>query len=433
MTRCVQGRSGVLAGVLAAVALVACGGSEPPANAGGADEPPQRSATHHFGALHQHTSFSDGHPNAIPADMFRQTRERGLAFSAASEHSDFLFLPVVPIFECLLPEDPNLLDCLGSRLEQPDRMAIFKWQQTLEQARGESTEDYVGIRGFEWTNPRHGHINVYFSRHYVSAFLDGGILTMEAFWNWFTRPTSLLGGSDGLMSFNHPGREDTFADFDPGYTWNDVEYVPEAAPRAIGMEVFNRGGRRNFDEFYVRALDNGWHLAPIGSEDHHGSDWGALDLAKTSIITDDLSEDGLRAAMLERNVYALLDNDAASLADFACLRWRADGEEMGAALIREPDATVRLRAAAFRRDSEGRCTAQPYPGRMEIVTSGELLGRVIAEADAESGALERVVRAGDNRVGPNEQAWYLLRLRNRNDDVVAFSAPVWIGESRAPR
>lgn len=415
-------------------ALVGCSGSDDaPGDAGGEDPGAPAASSHHLGALHQHTSYSDGHPTAIPADMFRQSRERGLAFNAATEHSDFLFLPVVPIFECLLPEDPNLLECLGSRLEEPGRMALLKWRQTQEQARGESSENFVGIRGFEWTNPRHGHINVYFSRHYVSAFIDGGIITMNAFWNWFTRPTSLLGGADALLSFNHPGREDTFADFDPGYTWNDVEFVPEVAPRAFGMEVFNRGSRRNFDEFYVRALDNGWHLAPIGSEDHHEVDWGALYLAKTSIITDDLSEEGLHDAMLQRRVYALLDNNAQSLADFACLTWRADDEEMGSVLVRAPEDNVRLRGTAFLRDGEGQCTQQPYDGRMEIVTTGELLGRVVAEGNALEGTLTHRVRAGDEQVGPHDQAWYILRLRNRDDEVVAYSAPVWIGETRAPR
>lgn len=383
--------------------------------------------------MHQHSGFSDGFPTSIPADYFRQARDRGLRFNSSAEHSDFLFLPLLPLLECLIPTDPTLIACLGDRISEPDRISLLKWRDTLVQARGESRDEFVGIRGFEWTNPRHGHINVYFSENYISVFIGVGILTMDAFWSWFTRPTNMFGGADGLGSFNHPGREDSLAGFDPGFTWNDMAYVAEAADRMIGIELFNRSGRRGFEEFYFRALDNGWHLAPIGSEDHHDLEWGALNLAKTSIITDDLSEEGLKTAMKDRRVYALLENSAQSWADFACLHFDADGEPMGSILLRAPGDTVRLRASATLRDSNGDCNSQPYPGQLELVTSGAIDGIVVATADSRQGRLEHSVDAGEKRVGPNQQAWYLLRLFNDAGETTAYSAPIWIGESRAPR
>jgi len=46
------------------------------------------------------------------------------------------------------------------------------------------------------------------SQHFINPKLGPGyLLTMEGFWAWFVTPTSLGGGSDGLMIFNHPGRE----------------------------------------------------------------------------------------------------------------------------------------------------------------------------------------------------------------------------------
>lgn len=420
----------VAAGLVTGGGLAACGSSsDGGGTAPGAPEQPP----HHLGAMHQHSAFSDGHPLAIPADYFRQARERGLAFNASAEHSDFLFLPVVPLFECLIPSEPSLLECLTDRLTNADRVSLFKWRDTLEQARGESREHFVGIRGFEWTNPRHGHINVYFSQHYASALLDGGILTMQAFWSWFTRSPSLLGGADGIMTFNHPGREDTFADFDPGFTFNGMEYVPEAAARMVGVEVFNRGNRRDFVEWWVRALDQGWHAAPIGSEDHHGLDWGALDLAKTSIVTDDLSEAGLRAAFLQRRFYALLDNDAESLADYACIVLSADGAPMGSELLRADGERVTLEGAVFMRDTTGACTAQPFAGRVELVTTGDAEGVVVADQRTDAGTLRWETTAGEHAVGPYAQSWYFLRVRRDDDTIVGYSAPVWIGPQPSSR
>ena len=152
-------------------------------------------------------------------------------------------------------------------------------------------------------------MNIFFSDNFTNAVVDGGMVTMEVFWEWFTRRPEFGGGSDGLAVFNHPGREDPFMGNDPAFTWNDFEYIPEAAPRVIGIEVFNRSSRDNYAEFYVRALNKGWRLAPIGSEDEHGQDWGASDLGKTVLVARDLTEPALRAAMLERRMYALLDDD----------------------------------------------------------------------------------------------------------------------------
>lgn len=422
--------------LLTALVLAGCGSSSNPAGGNGGDGTAGENVAesrHLLGAAHQHSAFSDGHPTAIPADYFRQARERGLAFNFSAEHSDFLFLPVVPAVECTLPEPPTLLDCLEDRLSGADRRSLFKWADTLNMARGESTDHFTGVRGFEWTNQRHGHINVYFSQNYTSAVLDGGMVTMDLFWSWFTRPVAALGGADGLASFNHPGREDTFAAFDPGYTWDGLAYIPDAAPRMVGLEVFNRGSARNFLEFFVLALDNGWHVAPVGSEDHHGLDWGALNLAKTSIVTDDLSEAGLKAAMRQRRIYALLDSEAQSLADFACLHFFADDAFMGAELLREAGETVTLRGSAYQRDSNGDCTRQPYQGQLQILTSGGENGAIVADASANAGELVHRVSAGAGRVGPNAQAWYVLRLLRDEDTVVAYSAPVWIGEGTAPR
>src|SRR5918998_1752777 len=160
--------------------------------------PSQASAQTVFeGAIHEHTAYSDGEPGTRPAHAFR------------------------------------------------------RWAAIAEQADAATDSSFVGVRGFEWTNDRHGHINVLFSRNYTNAKVDLGYLSMDFFWRWFTKPPSLGGGADGLGTFNHPSRR-TIGDIlpggllgflppaeQPGTQWDDFRHVPAADRRMVGMELFN--------------------------------------------------------------------------------------------------------------------------------------------------------------------------------------------------
>ena len=44
-------------------------------------------------------------------------------------------------------------------------------------------------------------------------------------------------------------------------------------------------------EYYTRALDKGWHVAPTNNQDNHKGRWGNANTAKTVILAEILTEE----------------------------------------------------------------------------------------------------------------------------------------------
>lgn len=351
------------------------------------------------GALHEHSGYSDGWPGSRPSTYFASGRSFGLDFMGSGEHSDSLDLPGVLNEACL---DPLVApDCALADKEEPEN-SFRKWDATLEQARAASSDTFTAFRGFEWSSNRYGHVNVYLSERYTRANTDGGLVTLDSFWSWFTRPPALGGGGDGVAVFNHPGAK-KLAEDDPAFNWNDFAYVPEADERMVGIEVFN--DRRDYgsagpypEGAYVRALDRGWHVGAVGAEDlghDRADDWGGPDRAKTVILAYGRSEQALRAALLARRFYATRRTDVR-------LRYTVDGRPMGSRLA--PVAGRRL---------DVRATVNDPDATLELVTSG---GRVVA---SRVGKLSVRVRAA-----PSER-YYFVRARAAGE-MIAYSSPVWV-------
>lgn len=381
-----------------------------------AEQPAPEGLRHYVGGLHEHSSYSDGDIYSIPADYYAAARSQGLDFMGGAEHSDTLddgvFVAVGG--DCFSTPD-GLLTCLTGINDQ----TLAKWEATAAQVAAANDEEFLAIRGFEWTSDRFGHINVYFSQNFTNAKTDlGYAVTMETFWDWFTRPPTesspiggsvtapvvLGGGADGLAHFNHPSDKCLSAD-DPGCNWNDYALVPAAIERMFGMELYNGGGRDDqYPVDYVRALDKGWRLAPVGVEDEHGIRWGSPERAKTVTLATDLSNAAFKDAWRARRTYALLagvdlriDSEAA-------------GEPMGATLRCAPGATVPYTARVRYVDGSA------FVGALQLVSSG---GEIVHEAVGDR--LEVSLPVTDN------ERYYFLRVNNADGESLAFAAPVWIG------
>lgn len=360
------------------------------------------------GSMHQHSGFSDGEIGTTPADYFAAGRELGLDFVAAAEHSDNLRLPLTVNGDCFSAQLPQ---CLQLPTLQDPLGGILKWERMAELADAATDADFTAIRGFEWTSDRFGHMNVFFSRNEINAkTTDGYVLSMEGFWLWFGLSPDLGGGNDGLLVFNHPGREDLIHSNipDPGFTFNDFALRPNAAPRVVGIEVFGKSGDAyDVDNgappegWYAYALDKGWALGPVGAEDEHGTRWAQPERAKTVILAPSRARDDLRQALQDRRFYALAQN----FNDIR-LHFSADGEPMGSAIARPDGAAVVLRAAV----------TAPDNAQLEIVSNG---GEVVATGAA-SAVLEHRISAD-----PTER-WYYLRVIVDEQQPVAYSAPVWV-------
>jgi hypothetical protein len=270
------------------------------------------------GDFHNHTLLSDGAGD--PARAFESMRQAGLDVAAITDHA-------------LYPGEAPLDEAERLAHGYNRTLTAQGWRLTAELAeRAQRDGSFVALRGFEWTSPRLGHMNVWFSTHWTDSLStlayrhdDPALRTipplgveraggrdvlaiqdapMEAWYAWLQRSADQGGGGDGLIGFNHPGREvDRFAHFAP---------EPALRERLVSLEMFNRtddyllrgvaGGARSP---LVECLDGGWRVGLIGVSDDHSDRWGLTEgYGRTGLWVGELSRAGVREALLARRTFA---------------------------------------------------------------------------------------------------------------------------------
>lgn len=380
----------------------------------------ERTFSHYQGVMHGHTGYSDGTIGTRPLDAMERVRNQGQEFFGISDHSDNTALPMTLTGDCL---SEQLFDCLIADKEQPSD-SLRKWQATSEQIEAVNTGDFTGFRGFEWTSDRFGHINVFFSRYFINAKTGPGYgVSMGRFWQWLAYPANFGGGSDGLIVFNHPGREDLLEDLvaplgegDPAYAFNQFEFIPSADYRAVGLEVFGKSSEYDSDgpggSWLSFALDQGWHMGVVGSEDHHGTSWGSASLPKTITIGRSLEAMDIKEALLSRRMYAV-----AQFYNDLRLEYFVDGEPMGSRIRRPEGSKLPLEVVVTR-------NGEPFEAIVEVVSRGN----------------ETVLTGTGSQVSgqlpvSDETRYYFLRISDpETGRPVAFASPVWLlpGEEPLP-
>jgi hypothetical protein len=249
-----------------------------------------------FADLHNHTLMSDGRGD--PAIAFEAMRAEGLDVAALTDHA-------VAGRTRLGRADPCArLPDLGRGRRDPCSAVLgitardWAAKESLADAADEPGA-FVALRGFEWSHPVLGHVNVWGSQRWTDpsqTFAGGwtslagrvrergrlgrlaaGVLErlpgdpgMEPFYDWLAAPAEDGGGGDGLAAFNHPGRE-------PGH-FDDFAPDPRVAERMVGIEVFNRDRDFLFASYASRrsspiaeCLDAGWRVGCLGVTDEHGT------------------------------------------------------------------------------------------------------------------------------------------------------------------
>lgn len=204
-------------------------------------------------------------------------------------------------------------------------------------------------------------------------------------------------------------------DDDPAFAFNDFDHVPGANMRVVGLEVFGKGSEYDSSgkggSWLAYALDKGWYLGAIGSEDHHGTSWGAPSLPKTVMIARSNSANDLKEAMLARRFYAVAQNFNDLRMDF-----HINNAPMGARLGRTEGLSL---------DAGFELTRGPeaFDGVVEVVTRGN---RVLRTREGSRGIFNIQVSA--------EEPYYFLRVSNpETGRPVAFSSPIWVEANSAPK
>ena len=341
----------------------------------------------YFGQLHAHTNISDGAGSVTEAFQYASQVEN-LDFLAVTDHSNSF------------DNESDFRVDLGADLTgiSPE------WAQGHAAAAAVTDEDFVGLYGFEMTwSDGFGHINTFntpgFESRSNSEFGNKSGST-EGYQNYYDK---LVAVEDSLSQFNHPGT--TFGDFQ-----DFAFYDPQVDQRITLIEVGNGEGAIGSSgyfpsyEYYTRALDKGWHVAPTNNQDNHKGNWGDSNTARSVVLASGLTEEGIYDAIRNYRVYATEDNDLSIL-------YALNGNAMGSILSKQDAVEITAQI------SDPTDTADM---KVEVIVNGGL----VIGTQTLSGGSGTVTFHFDS----NEYSYYYLRI-TQADQNIAVTAPVWTGES----
>ena len=410
--------------------------------------------------LHNHSHLSDG--AGIPDVFFPSVAGAGLDVASLTDHSTLSWGAVGAVDPCNAygpSVDGEAHDCYsvaGLTEEGWARAGALADAANLDGS-------FVAVRGFEWSSPFLGHMNVWDSSRWIDPLhtagwdpshlpqdvqneLDGfpteladaihqvngaSPLTgqgMALFYRWMQLPhdTPVLGGgADGFAGFNHPGRETG--------RFGSFRYDPSMRDRIVSMEIFNRREDYIFEGYdkgraspLVDCLDAGWRVGLLGVTDEHGNDWGAqTGKGRGGLWVTELSRAGVRDAMVSRRFFATRDAGVR-------LAVRANGVLMGDTV--EPDGGI----VRFDIDLDRGPAFIGTPARVQVLRPGDRIPVVVHEEDVALGAswsfsipldpaggswvvlrfVDPTVASPESERGPGGPTW-----ANRS---FAYASPFWL-------
>lgn len=306
-----------------------------------------------FADLHSHTSYSDG--TYLPTDAYSYARD----------------VAKLDIF------------CLTDHLESLD---ANEWLDIREVAwKANDPGKFVALVGLEWTK-EWGHLCIY----------DPPTFRWPTDPEEFYRAAAQAGV---VLKFNHPG--------DGTKSHGGLAYS-EAGDRVVQlMEVRNTVEEQAFR----RALRLGWHIAPEGSTDTHGPNWGNL-RTWTAILAPGLSVRNALDALANRRCYSTGDRNCQ-------LDFTVNGLPMGT-VHAIPTETVKIRLSLSDLD-EGDAVAT-----VEIFLDDEV---------AHTAELKQSGTTYEGELTPSPGKHYIWAKVKQPDGNTLWSAPVWItiGTKAAPQ
>ncbi len=337
----------------------------------------------YFGQLHSHTNISDG------AGSIQEAYEH----ASKTDHIDFL----------AVTDHSNAFDNADAG-SLADGSVSKEWVEAQETALQYTTDTFVGLYGYEmtWSNGL-GHMNTFntdgFQSRTQSQFSNYG----SGLQNYYA---ALKTDSDSISQFNHPGT--TFGDF------SDFAHYDESIDQLITLiEVGNGEGAIGSSgyfpsyEYYTRALDKGWHVAPTNNQDNHKGNWGSSNTGRTVVLADSLTAEGIYDALRNYRVYATEDNDLN-------IYYSLNGNPIGSIL--ELDSGDELTLTVALSDA-----TDASIGKVEVIVNGGLT----AASQTVSGNAETVTFTLSN-----DYAYYYIKVTQADGDI-AVTAPVWTGDVEA--
>ena len=345
----------------------------------------------YFGQMHSHTSYSDGAGTA--AEAFRSVRD----LDQDTWNMDFLSVT----------DHSNSFDCVSSVGRLADTPTGTEWNEGKKLARDITDTNFVGIFGYEmtWSNGL-GHINTFNTPGYQARTQSDYSAYSTALQNYYaelkTVPTS-------ISQFNHPGT--TFGDFsDFAHYDEEIDQLITLIEVGNGEGAIGSSGYFPSYEYYTRALDKGWHVAPSNNQDNHKGGWGTANTGRDVVLVDELSEDAIYDAMRNYRVYATEDLNLEIYYTF-------DGNIMGAILGADSYVSgdsAEISVALNDPNDEG--------ATVEVIVNG---GKSLqSKSVSGNGTVTFTVE------NPGDYSYYYIRV-TQDDGDIAVTAPVWVGTVEA--
>ncbi len=340
----------------------------------------------YFGQIHAHTNLSDGAGEITDAFAYAKNDAQNVDYIVITDHSNYL----------------DSAAELGT-MDGVNR-GNGKWDAGKTAAADASDENFVAAYGYEMTwSGQYGHMNTFATDGFVSrnnaAYTVRGGAGLVAYYELLTQyPQS-------ISQFNHPGT--TFGDFE------DFSHYEEDYDEAINLiEVGNGEGKVGSSmywpsyEYYNRALDKGWHLAPTNNQDNHKGNWGDSNTCRDVIWTNNFTEEGLYQAMRERRLYATEDDNLE-------VTYFLNDEPLGSVLENRRDQ-VYLDVTVYDPDASDKTFT------LSVIVDG---GKTVY---TESGVLAGAAKSFSIELAA-DYAYYYVRIDQADGDI-AVTAPCWIGE-----
>lgn len=336
----------------------------------------------YFGQLHSHTNLSDG--VGTPDEAFKYARDEAKAdYVAITDHSNWF------------DDEKNLAN---ETITNVNDSTSTEWKQLHQVADSYNVDGkFVAIGGFEMTwsgsTGGWGHINTFDTPWFTSR--SNSKMDLKSYYDKLSQPEN----KDSISQLNHPGK--TFGDFaDFGFYSQGADNVVDLVEVGNGEGLVRSNGYFPSFEYYTRALDKGWHLAPTNNQDNHKGKWVNANTARTVIMAENLTRESLYDAMRNRRVYATEDENLR-------INYTVNDEPMGTILnkpaalkakinITDPDATDKI-------------------GKVSIIVDG---GAVAATKNFDSNTANWEFDL------PQGHKYYYVRV-DESDKDIAVTAPVW--------
>jgi len=301
----------------------------------------------YYGNLHSHTSYSDGASD--PRHAFAYARDTAhIDVLAVTDHGELL--------------------------------STDEWNDTKAQADSATVPDlFVGLAGFEWSNPVFGHANVLNTSDMTNVFKHP---TPESLYGWLaTEPGA-------LALFNHPG---------PG----DFHAFAHSLVGDQGFGLYEMQNTGHAGIYYV-PLDSGWHVGLTANQDNHGPDWGA-GRQLTGIWAGALDPDSIQSALSRMRVFGTLDRNA-------YLRFAVGDSWMGSTV---PNGELEFDIIVADPDSGDTIL------RVDIITNGNVVIDSLVPVDTNYVEWRPVVNTDSDAY-----RYFFVRATIRDTDLVV-SSPIW--------